>query len=221
MAAGGPGPRTRGRPVEIDPARLSRTAVELFAERRYDEVSATEIAAEAGISRRSLFRYFPTKADLVWDGFQQSLEVLSVALLDNGHLPPVRAVLEAFLVVAERTPVLDLTRTRLRILAEHAELVSIGLGRLDEQIRLCSAYLRNRGVDALTAQVQAAAITAAAFTGYLHWATETSDESPSRSVRHALDAVAAISSVADDLDATAGMDHDPGPAGPDREPPGA
>jgi AcrR family transcriptional regulator len=187
--SGNSGERTRGRPVEIDAAQLSRVAVELFAERGYDSVSAAEIAEAAGISRRSLFRYFPTKADLVWDGFHDSLEMLSVALLDAGHLPPTDAVIHAVLKSAERTPVLDLTRTRLQILAEHSELVSMGLGRLDEQIQLCAAYLRNRGVDHLTAQVQAAAITAATFTGYMHWATATFDPTPLPSVRRALDAV--------------------------------
>ena len=190
--SGNPGSRTRGRPVEIDAARLSRVAVELFAERGYDEVSAAEIAEAAGISRRSLFRYFPTKADLVWDGFHDRLEILSVALLDAGNLVPTAAVIHAVLASAERMPVLDLTRARLRILAEHSELVSMGLGRLDEQIQLCAAYLRNRGVDDLAAQVQAAAITAATFTGYLHWATATSDATPVPSVRRALAAVSEL-----------------------------
>jgi AcrR family transcriptional regulator len=188
-ASGASNPRTRGRPVEIDAARLSRTAVELFAERGYAEVSAAEIAEKAGVSRRSLFRYFPTKADLVWDGFHDGLEMLSVALLENGDLPPSDAVIAAVVASAERTPVVDLTRTRLRILAEHSELVSMGLGRLDEQIQICAAYLRNRGVESLAAMVQAAAITAASFTGYMHWATETSDRTPVTSVRRALDAL--------------------------------
>ncbi|GAB7005449.1 hypothetical protein JCM18899A_29220 [Nocardioides sp. AN3] len=189
---GASGARSRGRPAEIDSTRLSRIAVGLFSDRGYDEVSAAEVADAAGISRRSLFRYFPTKADLVWHGFHDSLEVLSVALLEFGDRSPTDAVIDGVLATAERTPVLALTRAQLRILAAHAELVSTGLGRLDEQIQLCTAYLRNRGVGALAAQVQAAAITAAAFTGYLHWATETSDPTPLTSVRGALDAVRAL-----------------------------
>jgi hypothetical protein len=68
----------------------------------------------------------------------------------------------------------------------------MGLGRLDEMIQVCAAYLRNRGVDDLTAQVQATALVAASFTGYLHWATQTSDPTPVESVRRALDAVSAL-----------------------------
>jgi AcrR family transcriptional regulator len=187
------GPGTRGRPVEIDPSRLSRIAVELFAERGYDEVSAAEVAEVAGVSRRSLFRYFPAKADLVWHGFHDGLEVLSVALLDSGDRAPTAAVLAAFGTMVERTPTPALTRVRLRILAEHPDLMSFGVGRLDEMASICAAYLRNRGVDDLTARVQAAAITAGAFTGYLHWATATTDEKPFESVRRALTAVAELS----------------------------
>jgi hypothetical protein len=40
--------------------------------------------------------------------------------------------------------------------------------------------------------VQAAAITAATFTGYMHWATETSDETPLPTVRAALDALSML-----------------------------
>ncbi|GAA1964979.1 hypothetical protein GCM10009798_26530 [Nocardioides panacihumi] len=189
---GAPGQQTRGRPAEIDSARLSEIAVGLFAERGYDRVSAAEIAAAAGISRRSLFRYFPTKADLVWDHFHEGLEMLSVALLEKGDRAPVTAVIDAVICTAERTPVPELTRTRLQILAEHPELVSVGLGRLDEQIELCATYLRTRGVDELTAQVQAAAITAATFTGYLHWATRTTDTAPLESVRRSLAALTSM-----------------------------
>jgi AcrR family transcriptional regulator len=42
-------------------------ALQLLANRSFDAVSVDEIAREAGIGRRTFFRYFPTKEDVVLD----------------------------------------------------------------------------------------------------------------------------------------------------------
>lgn len=46
-------------------AELSRVAVELFSTRGYDGTTVDEIAKAAGLSKRSFFRYFPSKEDAV------------------------------------------------------------------------------------------------------------------------------------------------------------
>ncbi|MEU0947753.1 TetR family transcriptional regulator [Streptomyces canus] len=46
-------------------ATVSEIAVRLFLEKGFDAVSVAEIAAAAEISKPTLFRYFPTKEDLV------------------------------------------------------------------------------------------------------------------------------------------------------------
>ncbi|MBN9621877.1 MAG: TetR family transcriptional regulator [Actinobacteria bacterium] len=47
-------------------AEIAEVAFDVFAERGFDEVTATEVAEAAGISRASFFRYFESKEDAVF-----------------------------------------------------------------------------------------------------------------------------------------------------------
>jgi AcrR family transcriptional regulator len=46
---------------------LADAAVRLFTEHGYDNVTMAQVAATAGVSRRTAFRYFPSKDDLVME----------------------------------------------------------------------------------------------------------------------------------------------------------
>ncbi len=72
MAAKTPGPASRkalrwAEHKERTRRQLVASARELFAERGYDATSTADIAAAAGVTERTLFRYFPNKIALVLD----------------------------------------------------------------------------------------------------------------------------------------------------------
>jgi AcrR family transcriptional regulator len=56
----------RRRARESARAEVADMAFQVFAERGFDQVTATEAAAAAGISRASFFRYFESKEDAVF-----------------------------------------------------------------------------------------------------------------------------------------------------------
>ena len=71
-------------PREATRARVERAALDLFTRRGFEGVTIDEVADVAGISRRTFFRYFATKADAVWGDFSAHVDRLAALLRDSG-----------------------------------------------------------------------------------------------------------------------------------------
>ncbi|MGP2440417.1 TetR family transcriptional regulator [Streptomyces sp. JW3] len=54
--------------------RLARVAVELFRREGFDKVTASEVAAAAGVSRSTFLRYFGTKEEAVLSAFETNCD---------------------------------------------------------------------------------------------------------------------------------------------------
>ena len=61
---------------------ISNVAIDLFAARGFDEVSVDDVAEAAGIARRTLFRYYPSKNALPWGDFEAHLARMRDLLSD-------------------------------------------------------------------------------------------------------------------------------------------
>lgn len=82
----------RGRPAATSRHRLETAALELFALNGFDRTTVDDIAAAAGVGRRTFFRYFASKNDAAWGDFD---ELLVAWEEDLRRLPPDAPVLDA------------------------------------------------------------------------------------------------------------------------------
>jgi TetR/AcrR family transcriptional regulator, regulator of mycofactocin system len=83
--------------------RLERAALELFAGRGYGRTTVEDVAAMAGVSARTAFRYFPAKADLVFADSETDLAALRAQLAaQDRSLPAFEAARLALVEFSER-----------------------------------------------------------------------------------------------------------------------
>jgi TetR/AcrR family transcriptional regulator, regulator of mycofactocin system len=86
--------------------RLEETSLRLFAERGFEQTTMDDLAAAARVGRRTIFRYFPSKNDIVFGALDERLRVLAVEL-DSGcadGLPLPEMVRRAFHVTSSYQP---------------------------------------------------------------------------------------------------------------------
>ncbi|WP_405495051.1 TetR family transcriptional regulator [Nocardia sp. NBC_00511] len=78
-------------------AAIADTAIRMFLESGFDQVSITDIARAADVSRRTLFAYFPTKEDLVLQRFadheDEAARTVRARRADESPLDALRAAL--------------------------------------------------------------------------------------------------------------------------------
>jgi TetR/AcrR family transcriptional regulator, regulator of mycofactocin system len=78
-----PGQHNGGQPGRrrvTSQAELEQVAFELFAANGFEQTTVGNIAAAAGIGRRTFFRYFPSKNDIPWGLFDLELERMRARL---------------------------------------------------------------------------------------------------------------------------------------------
>ncbi|WP_046731303.1 mycofactocin system transcriptional regulator [Streptomyces humi] len=92
----------QGRPRATSRAELERLGFELFAERGFDHTTVDDIAAAANIGRRTFFRYFASKNDLVWGDFEEQLARLDALLTAADPATPMMDALREAVVEFNR-----------------------------------------------------------------------------------------------------------------------
>ena len=93
-----------GRAPSTTHAEISHTALQLFMDRGFDHTTIDDIAREAGIGRRTFFRYFPSKNDLPWGEFEQLLDRMRAHLASMPDDLPLMEQLRQSILEFNRVP---------------------------------------------------------------------------------------------------------------------
>jgi AcrR family transcriptional regulator len=167
--------RPTGRPRTIDPDAVSLVALRLFDEQGFDAVSMDDVAAAAGVSRRSLFRLFPNKAALVWGGLDEFAARFREALRSRPADEPSAVALRAAYRTGAAFPddAVEVTRHRLRVIRANPSLEHVGAATVTALTDEILRYVAERdGVtaDDLAVAVRAHTLAAAASAALTWWA---------------------------------------------------
>ncbi|MFE7135755.1 TetR family transcriptional regulator [Streptomyces sp. NPDC057638] len=170
---------------------LAEAAFQLFVERGYEETTVDAIVARAGVGRRSFFRYFPSKEDVVFPDHEGCLAEMTAFLAENGGGDPVATVCDAARIVLRMyaaNP--EFSVRRYRMTREVPGLRTYELSVVRRYERTLAGYLRERYTGEadgdLRAEVIAAAVVAAHNNGLRAWLRSGGESDAGAAVDHAL-----------------------------------
>jgi mycofactocin system transcriptional regulator len=166
-------------------ARVERVALDLFSRRGFENVTSDEVADAAGISRRTFFRYYATKADAVWGDFAGHVARLEGLLAAGDPARPVLAsVCAAYVEVNDyQEAELPLLRERMQLILGEPALLAHSQLRFAEVDRVVARYVAARtgaSPSDLVPRLVAASTRAAATTAFQVWLADV----PSSLTRH-------------------------------------
>lgn len=150
-------------------------ALRLFTEQGFEATTVEQIAAAAGVSRRTFFRYFDAKSDVLWNSFDAEVERIRGLLARTpDNLPVMEAVRRAVLAAnhyrARDVPEL---RTRMTLLSSVPELIASAAIHYDAWERAVADFVARRSgqpADSLYPLAVGRAVLAACRAGYDRWA---------------------------------------------------
>jgi len=158
---------------------ISNVAIDLFAARGFDDVSVDDVAEAAGIARRTLFRYYPSKNALPWGDFEAQLALMRDLLVDLdpdvGIDTALRTALLAFNTFDDAETARH--RQRMRVILETEALQAYSMTMYAGWRAVVVAFVARRlgmkDTD-IVPQTVAWTMLGAALSAYQHWLDDES-----------------------------------------------
>jgi AcrR family transcriptional regulator len=176
--------------------RLEKAAMELFQERGYVRTTVEDIAARAGLTERTFFRYFADKREVLFSGSKELekgiVDRIEGAAEEASPLDAVAAAFEAGGAELQDRRDLHFVRARYALVTEHAEIQERELIKLASLAAAVTKALHARGVSEPAASLAAEAGIAVFKIGFERWVSERKQKDLAAHIRAAVDALRAV-----------------------------
>jgi mycofactocin system transcriptional regulator len=173
----------RGRPPATSSRELRQIALRLFTDNGFESTTIDQIAGEAGVSERTFFRYFSSKASVLWTDFDTEVESIRDALAAvPGDVPMMKAIRQA-VVSANHYQARDVPelRARMNLIALVPALSSSAAEHYDAWERAVSEFAARRlghPADSLYPLAIGRAVLATCRAAYDRWSARADADLP-------------------------------------------
>jgi AcrR family transcriptional regulator len=174
--------KRRGRPRATDAESIGRIAFDLFLKRGFAETTMVDIAAAAGISSPTLFRYFASKSAILWNHYAENVASFERHLHSYGpEVAAVDAVFGAYRsMLGEQPGSLPLIKARVALVSREADEVGGMWDHYSKWTASIASFLATRSggrADDLETMVLSGALWSGLWGAIVTWALGP-DEQP-------------------------------------------
>jgi TetR/AcrR family transcriptional regulator, regulator of mycofactocin system len=173
----------RGRPRATSRRELQLIAVRLFTAQGFEATTIEQITAAAGVSERTFFRYFTSKASVLWSEFETEVAAIKAALEDVPDGVPMMDAIRGAVVAANHYRAEDVPEMRMRMTLVATEpALSFGAAKhFADWERAVSEFAARRlgqPADSLYCLAIGRTVLAACRAAYDRWSARADDDLP-------------------------------------------
>jgi AcrR family transcriptional regulator len=176
--------------------RLAEAAMDLYAERGFDNTTVAEIANRAGLTERTFFRHFADKREVLFGGSGALHDLLVTTIADApASMPPIDAVAAGVEAMASLLNSLEYSRKRQVIVNANPELQERELIKMASLASATAETLRRRGVAEPAASLSAEAGIAVFKVAFVRWIDGANDRPLGELIRESFDELRTVTSA--------------------------
>jgi AcrR family transcriptional regulator len=177
--------------------RLIKAAITLFDQQGYEETTVADIAAAAGLTKRTFFRYFADKREVLFSGSEELVHLwLEAVAAAPADADPLAAATAGFDPVAEMfVERHEFAQMRARIIDSNPELQERELIKLQNLAGSIKSALIDRGVPHNAAILAAQASVTVFHVAFARWVQQDDPAAFRRLMDESLEELRAVTTA--------------------------